>query len=853
MRAYFSWARTTLALTLFFLGAMVGFAQQPTGDEWYQGLPIKDIVFTGLRNVKLSELEGLVEPYKGRSFDDTLFWEIQGKLYALEYFDLITPTAVPADFTRTEVILRFAVSERATVGRIIFVGNSGMRRTELNETISIKINDVINQAKILVDEQAIINRYLEKGYPDITVRTETQSANNNTITITFFITEGERIAIEDFRFEGNSIFNNRTLRSQLSLKAKNILPNSGAFQESKLIADRIAIIQYYHDRGYIDADVIDITREINKDAKGNNNLILTFRIHEGRLYTFGGITFEGNEIFSTEQLSALVRSKTGEILNARKVEADMQRVADLYYENGYIANSIGRLENKDSITGVISYHIPIVERGRAHIENIIIRGNNKTRTEVLLREIPLEPGDIFSKTKVMEAWRNLMNLQYFTMVIPETPPGSADSLMDLVFIVEEQPTTDLQFGVTFSGSADPETFPISGLIKWNDRNFRGTGNQLGADLNASIDAQTLTLNYLHRWILGMPLSGGFDFTVQRSDRLAAMNNSPPFFNGDETYAFPDGFASYAEYNSAYKLPPSEFLMGYNQWYLSLGFSTSYRWLTSAGNVSLAGGIRTGFVQNTYDDSIYRPFDPALRDGNNRWTPRNSIWTSLSLDQRDIYYDPSKGYYLYERFGIYGLLRDPEREHYLRNDNRVQYYFTLFDLPVTEKWNFKMVLALNSGLSFIFKQPGFNTASPIPSVEEANQLSVDGMFVGRGWSSEYRVKGLVLWENWAELRFPVVAGLLAWDFFFDAAGVEDTRGYYFGTNAEGRNNFGIERMRFSFGGGIRFTLPQFPLRLSLAKRFTVVDGKVVWEPGMIFRDASNPVSGIDPVLSFAIAY
>jgi outer membrane protein insertion porin family len=268
-----------------------------------------------------------------------------------------------------------------------------------------------------------------------------------------------------------------------------------------------------------------------------------------------------------------------------------------------------------------------------------------------------------------------------------------------------------------------------------------------------------------------------------------------------------------------------------------------------GNFSINGGIRTGLIQNTYDDAIYRPFDPTLSEDNNKWAPKNSIWTSLSLDQRDIYYDPSNGYYLYERFGIYGILGNLEREHYLRNDNKVEFFYTLLNIPVTETWNFRTILGLHSGLSFIFAQPG----RAMPTVEEANKLAVDGMFVGRGWSSEYRVKGFTLWENWLELRIPIVTNLLAWDFFFDAAGVESIQGYYFGTNNEGNKNFGIDNMRFSFGGGLRFTLAQFPFRFSLAKRFRTIDGKFNWEPGTIFRNSDNPGSGIDLVVSFALAY
>jgi outer membrane protein insertion porin family len=856
MRIHFCWAKAAFFTFMVLCTAVGGFSQEAAGDEWYQGKPIRDIVFTGLRNIKQSELEGLMEPYLGRPFDDSIFWEIQGKLYALEYFDVISPSAVPADTNRTEVIIRFAVTERPTVSRINFVGNSGVRRHELLETISIKINDIANQTKLHVDEQAIINKYLESGFPDIRVRTDTQTTGDSTVVVTFYISEGEKITIDEFRFEGNTIFSNRALKNQLSLKAKTLI-SSGAFQESKLIADRASVAQYYHDRGYIDAQVVDVTREINKDAKGNNRLTLTFRLYEGRIYTFGGITFEGNQIFSTEQLNALVRSKPGETINARRVETDIQNVADLYYENGYIFNSIGREERKDPVEGVVFYNIPIVERGRAHIENIIIRGNDKTKTHVILREIPLEPGDVFSKTKVMEAWRNLMNLQFFTMVAPETPPGSVDSLMDLVFVVEEQPTTDLQFGLTFSGSADPETFPISGLIKWNDRNFLGSGNQFGADLNASLDTVSFTVNYNQRWIFGLPLSGGFDFTAEWAKRLAAMNNTAPFFYGNETYAFPDGFASLEEYYLANRTPLNEFRMKYQQWYLSVGFSTGYRWSTMLGNLSVGGGIRVGLERNMYNAAIYRPFDPALREGNNKWTPKNSVWATVSLDQRDIFYDPSNGYYLHERFGVYGLLGEPEREHYFRSDTKAEYFLTLFSVPIRDRWTFKSVLAIHTGISFIFKQPGRDRGKNTPTVEDANKLAVDGMFIGRGWSNEYRKKGLALWESWVELRFPIVPSLLAWDFFFDAAGVENNEessmeGYYFGRNSSGKKNFTIENMRFSFGGGLRFTLPQFPFRFSLAKRFRVVDGQFTWEPGTLFK-TNNPKSGIDPVISFYITY
>jgi len=840
--------RFRVFVLLLFIMAVLGFAQETDGqssDEWYQGKPIREIVFSGLKNISQSELDALMNPYKGRNFNNSVFLEIQGKLYALEYFERLEPGILRYNAAGSEVILKFTVVERPVIGRINFTGNTGLRRTELNDVITVKTGDVFNQAKVRTDVEAIKNKYIEKGYPNVIVTSsQTQSGDSN-IVLVFHITENEKISISKIEFQGNTRFSSNALRGQLSLKAKSLL-NDGAFQESKLLADREAVTKYYRDRGYIEMVVRDVTRTSVEDKKGTS-IILTFMIEEGAEFRFGGVTFEGNVIFTSAQLDKLVSSKKGDIVNMTRLEMDLQRVADLYYENGYIFNSIIRSPSRNYQTNIISYHITIVERDRAYIENIVILGNNKTKSNVILREIPMESGDIFSKVKIMEAMRNLYNLQYFSNIIPDTLPGSTENLMDLVFTVEEQPTTEIQFGFTFSGSADPDTFPISGLLKWNDRNIAGSGNELGVEVNSTVvDSSTVSINYLHRWVLGLPLSLGTDLSASYSKRFATMDNQPPFFYGNETNAFPDGFNSWNDYNSKNKTPTRDYLMEYEQWYISLGFSTGYRWTTFMGIFGINGGMRFGLIQNSYDE-LLRPFDPTLREGNNEWNPKNSMWFSLSLDQRDIYYDPSRGYYLYNRMGFYGILKE-EREHYLRNDVKAQYYFTLFNLPVSEKWNFKSVFAFHVGLSTIFDQPGRELV-----VEDVNKLAVDGMFIGRGWNSEYRNKGLLLLDSWLELRFPLVNGILAWDFFFDLAGIETEPGYYFGINSKDERNFTFENMRFSYGGGFRFTLPQFPIRISLVKCFQIKDGDIKWKPGAIFGNPNRPEMGMDIVMSFVLSY
>jgi outer membrane protein insertion porin family len=615
----------------------------------------------------------------------------------------------------------------------------------------------------------------------------------------------------------------------------------GSFQEAKLLADRTAITRYYHDRGDIDAEVTDVVQDMTKEADGNNSLSITYRIYEGETYTFAGIIFEGNDIFSTEELQKLIRSKSGELANGSRLEADLQRVGDLYAENGYIFNSINHEEVRNAEEGTIAYKISIVERGRAHIENIILKGNRKTKDFVILREIPLESGDIFSKTKIMDGMRNLFNLQYFSAIMPETPPGSADSLMDLVITVEEQPTTEVQFGLTFSGSADPDDFPVSGVLSLSDRNFLGLGSQVKGELAASPRSQSLSLQYSESWLKDLPLSWGLDLTLSHASRTTAMNNgiTGPVWYGDEDYAFPDGFYNYDNYYNSDKIPADEYLMRYEEWYLSLGLSSTYRWPTLLGTLGAGGGVRTGVINNSYED-LLRPFDPVIRERNGKWTPINSLWMVGYLDKRDLVYNPSRGYYGSQRLGFYGLF-PLEQEHFIRTDTKAEFFWTLVNIPVTDKWSFKSVLALHSGLSFILPQFGLKD----PVVEETNKLSIDGMFIGRGWNSErIKSRGYAMWENWAELRFPLIQNLLAWDFFFDAVVTKPTPDDFL-------NGLRLDDWRFSYGGGLRFAIPQFPFRFLFAKRFMFENGNLKWQSGNMFQDPSNPTSGLDFVISFAL--
>ncbi len=819
-------------------------------QAWYMNKPIVDIEFKGLQHVDTSELEPIIEPFIGQEFSDSLFMDLQSKLYALNYFSRIKAEADSKTSAREELVLVFTVEERPIIDEIEISGNKNIRDSEILDTILLKRDDILTKNKLSVDENAIKDLYLEKGFPNVSISSEREvNEEENTVSVVFSIDEGFQTRIQSIRFSGNTFASDDTLKKQLETKEQSFF-HSGVFKQNQLERDKTKIEEYYRQRGFIDAKVVEVNREVIETKNNKNFLELTFFVEEGAQWTFGGIEFEGNKLFSNEELMSKVSIEEGETLNLTQLQQSFTRISDMYYNDGYIYNNISRSEQRNPDNRTVSYTISIVEKGRAHIENILVKGNDKTKDKVIYREFPLETGDIFSKDKVINGMRNLYNTGLFTNVAPETPYGSAEGLMDLVINVEEAKTTNINFGVTFTGQAGE--FPVIGFLRWNDENFRGLGEQLSVGTELSGNRQNLNFGYKTNWLFGRRMSGGIDFDIEhtnntdvRQDILDERFTKSEYDSGN---AAPDPYDSKVEYDEAQESGNSiddAYLMEYDEWEFSTGLSTGYSWHLNRGRLGTSTGLSTGLSYIDYDSDIYRPYNPSVRDNLNRWRFNNRWWSRIYWDTRDFIFAPSKGYYFGQTL-TYGGGFLGGVSHYVKTQTKAEFFHTLLDVPVLDNWNFKTVLVLHSALSFIFPQFYNEDGSWTTGVEATRSylLYTDGMNIARGWPRDF--DGQAMWDNWLELRIPIAEQVLWSDIFFRTTGFWNDR-----------DNFGFfnespENYYFSYGAGIRFTIPNLPLGLYLTKLFKLdSDGKVQWEGGPIFSDPDDPESGWRLVLTINI--
>ena len=818
-----------------------------TEQSWWYGKEIEGFSYTGLKNVKEAEIDDALYKYRHATFTDEVFADIQDALYNVQGIDFFV-----ADAQRNEtdgLVLAFEFYELPMLSSISFEGNEKVKTSDLRGALStLSVGSFMDPSRKSVFEaakQEILDFYATKGFESVPVEYEIrENEEAGTFAVVFSLTEGLQTRIVSISFTGNEHVDSSILKKQVSSKVKSLF-NNGFLDENKLKSDADAIALYYQTNGYIDVIVgSPVVEELDTSNEKFREVSVTFPIVEGSQWFYGGMEVNGNTIFSDEEIASVLSMQVGSVLNLQLVQNEYTAVADLYYNDGYISNGMDVSDERDDTNMTVKYFLTITEGPQAYIEDILISGLTKTKEYVMRRELSFNPGDVFSKAKLVTSAQNLYNTGLLSDLSYDLLYGKDQNNVIVDFKLEEGNQKDIQFGATFGGTVDG--FPVSGFLTWSDRNLGGRGQQLDVSTTVSPDTQSLSFTFGDSWFMDKRWSNSVSLSFSHKKvegELQRADSTVPYYDGrNENDTYPRGYDSSASWiNSSKSYPSAKDLMDYRLFTFSLGYSTGYTFIYDVGRLSFSGGLSVSLNKAVYDKEKYDPFEKLIYKYGQAWQFSNKLTLSAQWDGRDYVTNTTKGYVLGASMtyagGLLGGL-----SNYIKLTGSAAGYLKLFSFQTKDEKTKNIMLCASTSANVMLPQlynyeGSFGFHDPKLGATKYEMLYIDGMTIGRGFSTI--TDQAFLWDNMLEVSYQLVDNVIQAEAFVSATGIKNNLG-----KASNLNWY------FAAGAGIKLKISGFPLGLYLVKNATLIDNTFAWQGGSYFHRNNAAGSGMSLVLAIS---
>ena len=798
-----------------------------TGTWWYDRT-IDGFSYVGLQHVEARTLNNLLRPYIGQTFTPELESEISNLLYAQPWLEYVAGFNMVLNPATGGITIEISLHELTLVTEVAFAGNNEINARTLTDEQGIQTGDYFSPGLLRANSAMVQQYYYSRGFAEATVSAYSEiNDENNTVRIVYEINEGPQYKIESINFTGNAAFSAKELKKEMTSKERSFF-RSGNFVASTMDQDMQVLLSYYNDNGYIDCVIDGYTLEdVTQPDDKYHMVAVNITVNEGSQWLLGSISFEGNSVFSDEDIQNEIYLRPGVVHNQSDVVAQIQAIASLYYDEGYIQTMINPVITRDEANHTINYNLQITESGQSVIERIVITGLTKTKPYVIERELELQVGDVFSQAALQASGLNILNTGLVTDISTGLYQGETENGVILEIAVEEGNQMQLQFGATFGGTVDG--FPVSGFLQWSDTNIFGTGRDFSVGTTLSPDTQSITMSLSDDWVGSKRWSNGLSFSFERSvrDNVLQLGRGSDYYDGrdreNKTFPLGDGICSNAAWQAACKrTSAASDLMSYDFYSFSLGYSTGYTFNFRPGDLSISAGLSIGLSHAVYDD-MYDPYELLIKKYHDRWQFSNKLSLSIAWDGRDLVTDTTRGYLLSASYTYAGGFLGG-----LSNYNRISLsaagYVPLFTYVNEEGRSSSLVFSATTSFSIMLPQfwnnndtngSGWGWYTPQQGATRYEMLYLDGMNTGRGFGTVLD-QGMI-WHNQLELSYPLVRNVLNVEGYLSADGIYDY--------VDEMNGFGDLRWYFSGGFGIKLRIPGFPLGLYWAKtaNYDNVDG------------------------------
>jgi outer membrane protein insertion porin family len=230
------------------------------------------------------------------------------------------------------------------------------------------------------------------------------------------------------------------------------------------------------------------------------------------------IIFKGNTTYTKAYLDDKIKSKPKSPLNLNNLRHDLDVIKNLYKKDGFFEAKIFNIQKPENKNGPLIFNI-----AEGELEDIIITGNTRTKSYVILREMQTRPGDILNTNTLRSDLRKIYNLNFFTEIIPEFLPSETPHKFILKLSIKERETSG---AFTFGGGYSPQQgFNIFSDLYWD--NLLGTARVImlkgNLGLGTTSDSETnntYQIKYSDPWAFGPNRS----FTFRLWSRFGAFRS-----------------------------------------------------------------------------------------------------------------------------------------------------------------------------------------------------------------------------------------------------------------------------------------------------------------------------------------
>ncbi len=422
-------------------------------------VPEPSVASIEIRGVKRIEVPAIAGRLTLKAGDLYMPETVRGQVKILYDTGFFEDVQVETESVAEGTAVIFVVREKPFITEIVFDGNAHLSDDKLKEKTTIKSQTFLDQQLVKASAENMRQLYQQDGYYNAQVIPVIQTLEEDRKRLMFHIQEGEKAKIKTVIFEGLRATTKAEMFKAIStrewipwyglftkLKLPSIVSDAGVLKRDELANDVERIKEVLLNKGYFNVRVGQPSVELTEDKKW---FTISYPIAEGEPFTIGEIGFRGHTVFEEPELRDGLKIKEGEIFQRAKIRDEITRLTDLYGSKGYSFSEVVPSVNPNNEERTVSIILSIKEGEMMRIRQINIYGNEKTRDNVVRREIRVDEQDVIDTASLKRSFQRLNNLNFFETV-EILPAQVAPDKVDLNVRVKEKPTGMFSVGGGFS-------------------------------------------------------------------------------------------------------------------------------------------------------------------------------------------------------------------------------------------------------------------------------------------------------------------------------------------------------------------------------------------------------------------